>query len=152
MRVLAMRDHSEAELRRKMVMAGQRTQFNGRQDSEQGPTDEEIEQVIAWCHQHDFLNDRRFAERFVTSRSHKGYGPQRIRVELQQKGIDRQLIDEMLAACGIDWISLAAELAGRRFGQPLPQAWKEKARVQRYLLTRGFLMDDIQEIFRNFDN
>ncbi|OON36546.1 recombination regulator RecX [Izhakiella australiensis] len=152
MRVLALRDHSEAELRRKMALAAQRASSDAGQDAASGPSDEEIEQVIAWCYQHNFLDDGRFTERFIAGRSRKGYGPQRIRMELGQKGIDRQLIDAALADCGIDWTQRAADLAWRRFGQPLPQEWKEKAKVQRYLLTRGFFMEDVQGIFRNFDN
>ncbi|SFN10741.1 regulatory protein [Izhakiella capsodis] len=152
MRVLAQRDHSEAELRRKMVLTPQHSQLATWQDVATGPTDEEIEKVIIWCYQHNFLDDSRFTKSFIDERSRKGYGPLRIRIELDKKGINRSLIEEAFTDCGIDWAHRAAELARRRFGQPLPNELKEKAKLQRYLLARGFFMEDVQGIFRNFDN
>ncbi len=86
-RILAMRDHSEHELRRKLASA---PTFPGSHKAEQPDfTPEDIEKVIAWCYEHRWLDDAQFAARFIASRSRKGYGPQRIRQELQQKGIDR---------------------------------------------------------------
>lgn len=151
-RVLSMRDHSEAELRRKMALAAQRAQLRGREDEEGGPTPEEIDRVVAWCHQNNFLDDERFTERFIASRCRKGYGPQRIRLELGQKGIERQRVDRAITACDIDWQARASEIAERKFGLPFPTTWPEKAKIQRYLQARGFFMEDIQSIFRNFDD
>lgn len=51
--------------------------------------------------------------------------------------------------CDIDWVSLARQ-AQRKYGEPLPSAFTEKVKVQRFLLYRGYLMEDIQEIWRNF--
>ncbi len=79
-----------------------------------------------------------------------GYGPARIRQELSQKGIARQVVDQAMRECDIDWVSLAREQAQRKYGEPLPSAFTEKVKVQRFLLYRGYLMEDIQEIWRNF--
>ena len=145
-RILAMRDHSEQELRRKLdapVM------------SKNGPealdvTPDELEQVVAWCIENRYLDDNRFVGQFIASRSRKGYGPARIRQELSQKGIARQVVDQAMRECDIDWVSLAREQAQRKYGEPLPSAFTEKVEVQRFLLYRGYLMEDIQEIWRNF--
>lgn len=147
-RILAMRDHSEHELRRKLAAA---PTFPGSNQHEQPDfTPEDIEKVIAWCYEHRWLDDAQFAARFIASRSRKGYGPQRIRQELQQKGIDRATGEAAMADCEIDWQTIAREMAERKFGEPLPTEWKERARVQRFLLYRGFFMEDIQGIYRNF--
>ncbi|MFS2225365.1 regulatory protein RecX [Pantoea sp. B65] len=151
MRILAMRDHSEAEFRQKLTLSMQRS-ARFRQEEIPEIAEEDIEKVVAWCYQHDWLDDNRFAERFVASRSRKGYGPQRIRMELGQKGIGRELIDTAFDAAAIDWSAQAFAIAERKFGLPFPTDWKEKAKVQRYLLSKGFFMEDIQAIFRNFDN
>ncbi|STS84601.1 Regulatory protein RecX [Klebsiella pneumoniae] len=82
---------------------------------------------------------------FIASRSRKGYGPARIRQELSQKGIARQVVDQAMRECDIDWVSLAREQAQRKYGEPLPSAFTEKVKVQRFLLYRGYLMEDIQE-------
>ncbi|NIY48552.1 recombination regulator RecX [Cedecea colo] len=147
-RILAMRDHSEHELRRKLTAA---PTFPGSNNNDQpGFTPEDIEKVIAWCYEHRWLDDAQFAARFIASRSRKGYGPQRIRQELQQKGIDRATGEAAMMDCEIEWQAIAREIAERKFGEPLPTEWKERAKVQRFLLYRGFFMEDIQGIYRNF--
>lgn len=152
-RILAMRDHSEAEFRRKLIIACERAaQFVRKEPLPEPVTQEEIECVIKWCYQHNWLDDARFAERYLAGRSRKGYGPQRIRMELGQKGVNKQLIDETLSGSDIDWQAMAADVAERKFGLPLPVEWKEKAKVQRYLMTKGFFMEDIRSVFTNFDN
>ncbi|WNN43479.1 regulatory protein RecX [Winslowiella toletana] len=151
MRILAMRDHSEAEFRQKLTLSVQRA-ARFRQEEVPEISEEDIEKVVAWCYQHGWLDDARFAERFVISRGRKGYGPQRIRMELGQKGVSRELTEATLASIEIDWSARAFEVAERKFGLPLPTEWKEKAKLQRHLLSKGFFMEDIQAIFRNFDD
>ena len=109
-----------------------------------------IEQVIAYCYQHNWLDDKRFAHSYIGSRSRKGYGAQRIRSELMQKGVDKALVQDALAECDIDWCEQAKQVAQRKFGDALPTDWKEKAKVQRYLLYRGFFQEEIQSIYRDF--
>ncbi|VFS76893.1 Regulatory protein recX [Raoultella planticola] len=80
----------------------------------------------------------------------KGYGPARIRQELNQKGIPRDVSESAMRECDIDWAALAKEQAQRKYGEPLPTAFADKVKIQRFLLYRGYLMEDIQEIWRNF--
>ena len=150
MRVLGMRDHSREELKRKLQQSVQRTAYM-QQKTPETITEEQMEKVLDWCQENGWLNDERFTERFIQSRSRKGYGSQRIRMELTQKGIDRDAIDIAMEETNIDWAECAAQLAERKFGLPLPKEWKEKAKVQRFLQSKGFLSEDIQSIFRNID-
>ena len=138
MRLLAQRDHSETELRRKLAA--------------QDVSEEDVEQAIAYCHEHHWLDDRRFAERYLLMRSQKGYGVQRIQQELGMKGIARDLIHDAFASSDIDWCALAKQTAHRKFGQTLPQEWKEKAKVQRFLLYRGFFQEEIYAVFSNLSD
>lgn len=138
MRLLAQRDHSETELRRKLAA--------------QDVSEEDVEQAIAYCHEHHWLDDRRFAERYLVMRSQKGYGVQRIQQELGMKGIARELIHDAFASSDIDWCALAKQTAHRKFGQTLPQEWKEKAKVQRFLLFRGFFQEEIYAVFSNLSD
>ena len=64
--------------------------------------------------------------------------------------LDRAIRILAMRECDIDWVSLAREQAQRKYGEPLPSAFTEKVKVQRFLLYRGYLMEDIQEIWRNF--
>ena len=152
-RILAMRDHSESEFRRKLVISTERAAQFAKQDTPPEPlSSKEIDQVVAWCYQHNWLDDARFAERYLSSRSRKGYGPQRIRLELGQRGVAKALIEEAMFAAEIDWARQAFVLAERKFGLPFPTEWKEKAKVQRYLMSKGFFSEDIRAIFANFDD
>ncbi|NDJ56635.1 regulatory protein RecX [Enterobacteriaceae bacterium 4M9] len=145
MRILAMRDHGEQELRRKLAA----TLGDGADERDATPDD--LERVIAQCLEHHWIDDERFAQRYLAGRSRKGYGPQRIRQELQQKGVLREYIDAALAASETDWEAQAQVTAEKKFGSPLPAHFPEKAKVQRFLLYRGFYMEDIQSIYRNFN-
>ncbi|WP_221345749.1 recombination regulator RecX [Enterobacter cloacae] len=145
-RILAVRNHSEQELRRKLsapVMGK-----NGPEEID--ATAEDYDRVIAWCYEHHYLDDDRFASRFLASRGRKGYGPARIRQELNQKGVARESIEKAMRDCDTDWCALAKEQAIRKYGEPLPREFSEKVKIQRFLLYRGFLMEDIQDIWRNF--
>ena len=144
-RILAVRDHSEQELRRKLNTP---VRIPGQVEEPVAAGD--VEQVIGWCREHNWLDDERYTARFIQSRSQKGYGSQRIRQELQQRGIARHALDNAFAAGDIVWIALARTIAERKFGSPLPGTFAEKVKVQRFLLYRGFLMEDIQDIWRNF--
>lgn len=99
-RILAVRDHSEQELRRKLsapVMGK-----NGPEEID--ATAEDYDRVIAWCYEHRYLDDDRFASRFLASRGRKGYGPARIRQELNQKGVSRESIEKAMRECDTDCV------------------------------------------------
>ncbi|WP_312269478.1 recombination regulator RecX [Pseudescherichia sp.] len=143
MRILGMRDHSEQEFRRKLTAPVM---------TKTGPepvdaTEDDINNVVNWCYENRYLDDARFARQFIASRSRKGYGPARIRQELTQKGIARETTEEAMRECDIDWIEIAREQAQRKYGDPLPAVFAEKVKVQRFLLYRGFLMEDIKELW-----
>lgn len=146
LRILALRDHSEQELRRKLTAP--RLQQNHRQPPEITP--QAVNEVIDWCCEQRYLDDNRFARQFIASRSRKGYGVARIRQELKQKGIDSHISESALGECDIDWVALAKAQAQRKYGQPLPTTFPEKAKIQHFLLYRGYLIEDIQQIWRNF--
>ncbi|MGA9605772.1 MAG: recombination regulator RecX [Rouxiella badensis] len=171
MRLLGQRDHGEAELRRKLLTPPQpftrpSSYKNRKNQQSSSPTvataakekeveeicPEQVEQVIAYCYEHGWLDDARFADRYIAGRSRRGLGAQRIRSELMQKGVDKEVINLALENCEVDWCTQAYELATRKFGQPLPVDWKEKSKVLRYLLYRGFFQEEIQSIYRDFED
>ncbi len=120
-RILAMRDHSEQELRRKLVAPVMSKTVLRRWTSPR-----RAGAGCRPCIENRYLDDNRFVGQFIASRSRKGYGPARIRQELSQKGIARQVVDQAMRECDIDWVSLAREQAQRKYGEPLPSAFTEK--------------------------
>ncbi len=119
-RILAVRDHSEQELRRKLAAP-----IMGKMAEEIDATAEDYERVIAWCHEHGYLDDSRFVARFIASRSRKGYGPARIRQELNQKVFPAKR--KAMRECDIDWCALARDQATRKYGEPLPTVFFQKS-------------------------
>lgn len=82
---LARRFCTKAELRRKLF---KKEKF----------TAKEIFDAIAELERMGYLSDRRYAEDFVLVMRQKGYGSRCIRSKMMLKGVDRDLIDEMLSS------------------------------------------------------
>ena len=124
-RILAVRDHSE---QRNCDVNSRHRLWAKMARKEIDATAEDYERVIAWCHEHGYLDDSRFVARFIASRSRKGYGPARIRQELNQKGISREATEKAMRECDIDWCALARDQATRKYGEPLPTVFQKKLR------------------------
>jgi regulatory protein len=92
--------------------------------------------------------DQRFAEAFVRSRRHRGQGLTRIRGALREKGIGPELCASALEKAEIDWFALAREVADRKFGRQPAVNPKEKAQRTRFLIYRGFNIDQIKHAIR----
>ncbi len=92
--------------------------------------------------------DERFLESYLRHRSARGYGPERLRQELRQKGVDSTALELALEAADIDWAQLARDARAKKFGLAEPQDFKEKARQLRFLQYRGFGGDYSAEAFK----
>jgi regulatory protein len=132
LRLLARREHSFRELTQKLARRGW--------------PEKEIETTLEELAELGLLSDQRYAESFARSRAGKHYGPVRIRAELGERGIDRDLIDKTLKNMEFDWLESAVAWYERRHGIEPPADLKEKSRRQQALARRGFNHDMIREI------
>lgn len=99
----------------------------------------DVEPVLDWLEEKNFLNDARFADVFVRASIERGRGLLRIRQDLQQRSISASCIEQVLDTLEIDWFMQACRVRQRRFGGcPEVSEQKEKARQLRYLQYRGF--------------
>ncbi|WP_172838858.1 regulatory protein RecX [Solemya velesiana gill symbiont] len=131
MRLLASREHTRAELKRKLgARAGD---------------PELLDQVLNGLESQRLQSDSRFVEQYVESRKRKGYGPLRIRQELQQKGVSGDLVDEWLDERDAEWRDLLRDAEGRKYGASPVEEYKEKAKRARFLEYRGFPTDMIRD-------
>lgn len=134
MDLLARREHSAHELLTKLT--------------ERLPEHSElIPEVLESLQRDQLQSDQRFTEAFVSSRIRKGQGPYRIRQELQQRGIQTAMAEQVLTDCGEDWFKLAADVVGRKYGQQPCDSFQERARRSRFLQYRGFSGEQIQACF-----
>ena len=127
---LARREYGQAELRHKLAGAG----FS------RDAAERAVDQLAA----DGLQDDARFAEGFVQARANRGKGPVTIRSELAQRGLDAGVVNDALAASGVDWSALAREVRLKKFGADAPGTWKEKARQMRFLQYRGFDSEQIR--------
>ncbi len=130
LRLLARREHSELELRRKLIARSVDTAL--------------IEQVLAELLDDNLLSNARFTEVYVRGRFERGYGPARIRAELRERGIDDALQQPALDGLSDDWIESATRQRSKRFGLGYPDDYRERARQMRFLQQRGFSGEQIR--------
>ena len=110
---------------------------------EKGFGQEQIEDVVERLTQERFLDDRRYAERFVESARQSGkYVGYRLRHELRRRGLDKELIESVTADINdlrLEY-GVACELVSRRYPSfsGVKSDAGEKRRVAGFLQRRGF--------------
>ena len=105
---------------------------------------------LARLEQAGWLNDGVFAENRAGSLARQGrLGPSRIRRQLQQHGVRSSDVDAAMASTEVDWRAqcLSVAQARRARGIDLKDP-KDRARLVRFLLGRGFSYDLISATLR----
>jgi regulatory protein len=106
---------------------------------------EDIEAAVASLREEGMVDDARYAQAQVLSRSERGQGPLRIRNHLLGAGVPPPLVEAALAE-GPDWAALAAEVRQRRFGSESPRGESDAAQQARFLQYRGFSGEQIRRV------
>ena len=127
LRLLARREHSRAELERKL----------GPHSGSSAVVGEVLEALV----QKKQLSDERYAEERVRSLSRK-YGAARIRQDLKAKGVDPQTIERVAPG---DELERARAILARKFREPASSR-EERAKRMRFLQGRGFSFDVIRQL------
>ncbi len=134
-RLLARREHSRAELARKLAEYG---------------TAEEIDDVLQSLTTTGLLSDARYAEAYVRGHAAR-FGAARLRQTLRQKGISGELIDAQLTGVDAgDEFARARGVWAHKYGTP-PADAREWARQARFLQSRGFSTEVIRKILKDID-
>jgi regulatory protein len=142
-KALGRRMRSESELRRLMKA---RVEPDAQGDAA-------ITAVLARLKDYGYLNDAAFAEAYARLRQeNQKLGVRRVRQDLQQKGVEKELIAETLETRygQTDEEALAREhLERKRIRKP--ENPKETARVMRRLVAAGFSTGVIYKTLRQWD-
>ena len=153
--LLAQRDHSAAELRRKLLRharaeagagAGINADADADANTDAGADDAatRIDAVIDWLRAQRYLSEERFVEGRVHARSAR-YGNLRIRQELAQHGL--ALSPQAAQTLQENELQRATLVWQRRFGTaPLDAA--QRAKQARFLAQRGFSADVVARVMR----
>jgi regulatory protein len=134
-RLLARREHSVEELRRKLLARGH--------------GEPAVETVLAKLQAKRLVSDARFIASFIHHHAQRGQGPIRIRAELRQQGIDGSSIDAALDEAEIDWSEQAIVVHRRKFGSSPGRSLPERAKQTRFLQYRGFSTDQIRAVLKS---
>lgn len=129
LRLLEFRSHSERELTDKLKRAGAKN--------------EDIEEILEFCRNYGFVNDRTYAMRKAKDlKNLKKYGKRRIEQELYSKGISSENIAEAVAELEFeDTEDVLVPLVRKKLGNNFEK--KSIDRCIRYFIYRGY---DIGEI------
>jgi regulatory protein len=130
LRLLARREHSRAELARKL--------------QEHTRSDDDLEALLEDLSRHKLLSDERYAESRAHALSRK-YGAARIAHELRAKGLDKGLAEQASRAARTTEVERAREVWRRKF-RVAPKTRAERAKQMRFLQSRGFSFDAIRAV------
>lgn len=133
LRCLAQREHSRAELERKLAAHAE--------------SPEHLAQVLDELQAKDFISEARVAESVVNRRQAK-LGASRIKHELQGKGLDAELVLRALDGLKATEFERAREVWRKKFDTKTdaPADAAGRAKQMRFLAARGFGGDVIRRV------
>lgn len=127
LKMLMRREHSQLELLKKLQLKGY--------------DDEIINSSISILTEQNYQSDERFSEAFILMRYSQGKGPLKIASELKGRGINK------FSLTAFDWAKLAKEVRIKKFGYSISLDFKDQAKQKRFLQSRGFGFDEINQAF-----
>lgn len=141
MKLLQSKDYTETEIRGKL-----------RGD---GYPENVIKIAVEYLYSFHYLDDARYAEAYYRSRCVRKSKKQII-MELQQKGVNKELIiDTLESVCSDspeeDELQCISKLLAKRKYNDNEADITEREKVKAYLFRKGFQIDNINSCMRNFD-
>ncbi len=132
--LLARREHSLHELFEKVC----------ERHAELDP-DSIVRPVLEQLATDNLQSDQRFVEAWVRYRSTRGDGPLKIAASLKTRRIDSNLLKQAIYDTGPDWVVLCREALHKKFRLSARPTQAELAKMQRFLLQRGFTSEQIRK-------
>ncbi|MDP2095027.1 MAG: recombination regulator RecX [Hydrogenophaga sp.] len=136
LRLLSGREHSRAELERKLRS----------HETEPG----ELARALDDLEAKGFINEQRVLESVVHRRAAK-MGAARVRQELQAKGLSPDAVAQAVADLQGSEVERAREVWRKKFGAP-PADAAERGKQMRFLASRGFGGDAIRRVVSGCDD
>lgn len=136
LKLLAAREHSRAELERKLA------------PHEETPG--ELARVLDELQTRGFISEARVVESVLHRRAAR-LGAARVRQELQAKGISAEAVAQAVQALRVTEVERAREVWRRRFGAPAPDP-AGRVKQMRFLAARGFSGEVIRRVIGGDDD
>ena len=135
LRLLSIREHSQHELRQKLILKGFAASA--------------ITAVLDDLFEQGWQSDERFAIAYLRYRAASGFGLQRIRYELRQRGIGTELIAKVLVENADEYIANIEEIYLKKYDAKREITKAEWLKRSRFLLQRGFSNTNISALFKH---
>ncbi len=140
LRYLAQREHSRAELERKLARVVE--------DLPDAPALQQIAAALDELAAKDLLSESRAAASVLHSQGQR-YGSRRLKQTLQMKGIAPDLVSATLQQARLTELERAREVWRRRFGAAAAAADAQaRARQMRFMAGRGFDSEVIRRVLQ----
>ena len=136
LRLLGQREHSRAELERKLRP----------HETEPGELAKALDDLQA----KGFINEQRVLESVIFRRAPR-LGAMRVRQELQAKGLAPEAIAQAMTDLRGSEVERAREVWRKKFGGPADDA-QGRARQMRFLSTRGFAAETIYKVVKGAED
>ena len=130
LRYLAAREHSRAELERKLAAHAESA--------------EQLALVLDELQAKDFISEARVVESVLNRRAGR-FGAARIRHELQGKGLAPEMVADAVSSLKASEVERAREVWRRKFGEVATDA-AARGKQMRFLAARGFGGDAIRRV------
>lgn len=127
--LLARREHSRAELARKLALHGEA---------------DAIAALLDTLEREGLLSNQRYAENLASARAGR-HGSLRLKADLRDKGVSEEVVAEVVREARAGDLESARAVWAKKFGQP-PADAAERARQMRFLAGRGFPLDVVRRV------
>jgi len=125
-------DRTQQELRRKL--------------KERGYSQEEIDETVSFLLEYHFLDDAAYAERYIRSRA-ASKSSRMLRMELEKKGVDREIIDQELCGAPVDEEAQVRRFLEKKGFCPEEDDPVKRRRLLAALARRGYSYDVVRHVF-----
>jgi len=132
--LLARREHSQLELKQKLIAKGYAAN--------------DVEPLLAQLIQDSLQSDERYTEAYVRMRVAAGFGPRRIKMELQRRGISDSLIETHMSQSEEFWWQMLSSVWQKKYATKRILSAKAYAKELRFLTQRGFEPEQIHKLLQ----
>ncbi len=129
--LLSRRDHSQKELERKLLKT---------------VSYENAKYVTELMIEKGFIDDNKYAEKLFDYLSGKKYSKSHIIAEMRKRGIDKDIVDNVVSCREIDSVEIICDLLNTKYSLKI-KAENGKEKVISALLRKGFSYSDIKSAF-----
>lgn len=102
--------------------------------------------IVEFLQEEGFINDERYCRSYVKSKLNlKKWGVNKIRLSLFEKGINKEIIDNVISE--IDKDSYKEELLNLLKNKKIEETdpYKRKAKLIRYAVSKGYFLNEVME-------